>query len=129
MRLARLISRRGSFPFAYRFMDIDAARKRFEELAREWIPRQEEIETEQDARFQVIDLMLTEVLGWPRPEINTEPHTDSGFVDYLLRSGSRPLLVVEAKRVSKELVDTRIPKTGWYKVNCIGPGSLDKWLP
>jgi hypothetical protein len=37
-----------------------------------------EIETEQDTRFNIIDRILIEVLGWDRMDIKTEPPTESG---------------------------------------------------
>jgi len=94
---------------------LDQARERFEALAAEVSTRKDEIETEQDARFQVIDRILTEVLGWPRSAIRTEPPTESGFIDYLLFGDGRGRLVVEAKRTSTALVNTKYPHARWYK--------------
>ncbi|QSJ15784.1 AAA family ATPase [Nostoc sp. UHCC 0702] len=97
-------------------MNIDKAKEKFDqiytEITRDAVP----LETEQDARFQVIDRILVEVLGWDRAGIRTEPHTDSGYVDYLLTAGGRNKLVVEAKRTSKLLIDTYQPRMAWYKV-------------
>lgn len=54
---------------------------------------------ESDTRFQVLDRILTEVLGWDRQSIKTEPPTPEGFIDYLLITGEqRSAFVVEAKR-------------------------------
>jgi predicted type IV restriction endonuclease len=97
-------------------MNIDQAKAQFEQLYAELMQSSIPIETEQDARFQVIDRMLTDVLGWKRAEIRTEPHTDSGYIDYLINSEGRNRLVVEAKRTSTLLVDTRQPRMAWYKV-------------
>ncbi len=74
------------------------------------------LETEQDARLHIIDRILIEVLGWDRQGVRTEPHTESGYIDYLLSAGGRNRLVVEAKRTSKLLIDTRQPPMAWYKV-------------
>ena len=74
------------------------------------------IETEQDARFQVVNRVLTEVLGWPFDAIKTEPHVESGYIDYLLLDGQRCRLVVEAKREASLLVSTKLPKASSYKV-------------
>ena len=46
-------------------MGVDTAKAVFDRLSVEWSLNRKAIETEQDARFQVIDRMLTEVLGWP----------------------------------------------------------------
>ena len=78
-------------------MNIDQAKEKFNSLYTELTQSCIKIETEQDARFQVIDRILTEVLGWQREEILTEPHTDSGYIDYLITSRGRSRLVVEAK--------------------------------
>lgn len=97
-------------------MDIDQAKAQFEQIYAELSQGDIHIETEQDARFQVIDRILTDVLGWKRAEIKTEPATDTGFVDYLITSEGRNILVVEAKRTSTPLVNTHKPTMAWYKV-------------
>lgn len=98
-------------------MDIDIAKERFDGLYQELTQGNIPLETEQDARFQVINRILIEVLGWDRQGIRTEPHVESGYVDYLLSAGGRNRLVVEAKRTSKLLIDTRQPRMAWYKVS------------
>jgi energy-coupling factor transporter ATP-binding protein EcfA2 len=98
-------------------MNIDQAKETFDRLYPEWVSNKGNIDTEQDARFQIINRILTEVLGWEHKEIKTEPHVDSGFVDYLLMSGDRGRLVVEAKRVDRLLIDTRSPKYATYKAS------------
>ena len=65
-------------------MTIDIAKNHFDDLHPEWNAIREKIETEQDTRFQVIDRMLTEVMGWQHSDVRTEPHGPSGYVDYLL---------------------------------------------
>lgn len=98
-------------------MNIDRAKEKFAQICTELTQGNVPLETEQDARFQVIDRVLTEVLGWDRAGIRTEPHTDSGYVDYLIAAGGLNKLVVEAKRASKLLIDTRQPRMAWYKVS------------
>lgn len=98
-------------------MGLDDSKKIFDTLLKEWSENIDNIVTEEDARFQVIDRMLTEVLGWNHSEIRTERNTGSGYVDYLIYSGGRNRLVLEAKRMSKLLIDTINPKVGEYKVN------------
>ena len=97
-------------------MTIDEAKRRFDELAPAWREDRERIQTEQDARFQVIDRLLTEVLGWEHEDVRTERHGDSGYADYLITLRGRAVLVIEAKRAEKILIDTRKPKVGQYKV-------------
>lgn len=79
------------------------------------------ITTEQDARFHLIDLMLVDVLGWPRESIRTEPHLDEGRIDYLILQGGRNKFVVEAKRTSAALVDTKSDSLSFFKFN--GPSA------
>jgi len=94
---------------------IDEAKLAFDVIRNEIRGHESEIETEQDTRFQIIDVMLTEVLGWPRVDIRTEPRIATGYVDYLLGSDSIERMVVEAKRLSTRLIDTRKPHLCWYK--------------
>ena len=99
-------------------MTIDTAKNRFDDLHPEWNAIKEKIETEQDTRFQVIDRMLTEVMGWQHSDVRTEPHGPSGYADYLLSrdKDNRNCLVIEAKRQGKILVDTQNPKLANYKL-------------
>ena len=39
---------------------------------------------ESDTRLKVLDRILFEVLNWQHEAVFTEPHTDSGYIDYLL---------------------------------------------
>lgn len=97
-------------------INVDNAEEIFLSHFKEWQKKKHEIETEQDTRFKIIDIILTEVIGWSRDEIKTEPHTDSGYIDYLLRSSDGSRLVVEAKKTGVNLVDTKQPGMSWYKV-------------
>ncbi len=56
-------------------------------------------ENEAQTRFDVIDRLIREVLGWQHGQIDVEEPTDArrGFVDYVLRTGDRTI-VIEAKR-------------------------------
>nr|WP_250808848.1 ATP-binding protein [Neorhizobium tomejilense] len=63
---------------------------------------------EADTRFKALDRILLDVLGWERDAIFTEPPTDSGFIDYLVRTGSgRNLFVIEAKRAGLLAPETK----------------------
>ena len=97
-------------------MSIDEAFSTATALFSEFESHLHEIETEQDARLQIINRILTEVLGWPFRDIRTEPHSDSGYTDYLISSSGTRCFVVEAKRVGHLLVDTLNPKFSQYKV-------------
>ncbi|KYK50024.1 hypothetical protein A1D31_22185 [Bradyrhizobium liaoningense] len=64
---------------------------------------------EADTRLKVLDRFLFEVLDWKRDSsVLTEPTTESGYIDYLLRVGENTnAMVVEAKRQGKLQPATR----------------------
>lgn len=102
-------------------MRSDAAYEAFKAIKHFAEHNAESIVTEQDARFQLIDRILTEVLGWPRESIHTEPHLDDGRIDYLMTQGGRNKFVVEAKRTAISLVDTKHDALNFFKFN--GPSA------
>ena len=53
--------------------------------------------SESDTRAKVITKVLTDVCGWPERELDREPYTDSGRMDYRLKVRDKPHVVVEAK--------------------------------
>lgn len=54
---------------------------------------------EADTRFQIVDRLFREVLGWPNGAFRMEASTIDGFADYhLTRPNGKPILIVEAKR-------------------------------
>ncbi|MEA1086381.1 cold shock domain-containing protein [Sphingomonas sp. CD22] len=97
-------------------MDVDAFEAPLEELLKDVGGRLEAIETEADARFQLIDRLLIEALGWGHEDFRMEPHNPSGYTDYLVQYRGTPALVVEAKRIGKLSIDTADPKLGKYKI-------------
>ena len=58
---------------------------------------------ESDTRLKVLDRFLFEVLDWHKDSsVQTEPLTDSGYIDYLLMIGeNHGAMVIEAKRKGK----------------------------
>lgn len=96
-------------------MRTDEAFVAFEAIEKFFAENFEKISSEQDARFQIIDRIITEVLFWPRSEISTEPHIGEGRLDYLLAAAGKNKLVVEAKRYSETLLDTKAEKLNYYK--------------
>lgn len=95
---------------------IDEAKEAFQKVREFARDHADQIVTETDARFQLIDRMLIEVLGWRRDGFRTEPKTDSGYIDYLLSAGGRNLFVVEAKRTGEKLVSTKLTEHRFYKL-------------
>lgn len=54
---------------------------------------------EADTRHKIIDLVLHEVLAWPRNRVSVEEHIRPGFADYVLKkSNDDPIILIEAKR-------------------------------
>ena len=98
-------------------MDIDSAKNKFDQLKSDWEKGRAKVDTEQDTRFQMIDQVLVEVLGWPRFDIQTESHVESGYADYLLKIADRPKFVVEAKRAGKILLDTKKSTVSAYQAD------------
>lgn len=97
-------------------MNIDVALERFLLISEEAENNVDKINTEQDARINLIDRILIDVLGWDRFDISTEPHSESGYTDYLLKIDGVPKFVVEAKRIGNVLVDTLSVNKKAYKI-------------
>jgi len=56
--------------------------------------------SEADTRIKIIDRILGESLGWAEKDIRREPHVHEGYIDYVLQSSDK-FLIIEAKRVDK----------------------------
>ena len=79
--------------------DPDKALQNLKEIARDFreFLKDRGRASESDTRAKVITRVLTDALFWPEREIDREPHTDSGRMDYRLKVNTKPLIVVEAK--------------------------------
>jgi predicted type IV restriction endonuclease len=79
---------------------IDPAFERFMRLEVEIRGAIQIGQNESDTRLKVLDRVLFEILGWKHEAVFTEPHTASGYIDYLLTIGERRgAMVIEAKKV------------------------------
>ncbi|MCG7932626.1 MAG: hypothetical protein N0E44_21640 [Candidatus Thiodiazotropha lotti] len=94
-------------------MDVDFAHKKFNSIKNEFASLHLEA-TEADTRFQIIDRIFKEVLGWDNCDFRLELHTTSGYADYVLTDNGVNKFVVEAKRASHPLVDTKKPCVSYY---------------
>lgn len=80
---------------------------------------------EADTRSQVIDIVLNDVLDWPKGAIKRELSISPGYADYILLNGSgQASLVVEAKRegISFESPkkDGRVPlEVGFFSIRTL----------
>jgi cold shock CspA family protein len=97
-------------------MSLDQSFANAQALCVDIRPRVAQIETEQDARVQIINRFLTEVLGWNFADIKTEEYSEAGYADYRISSSGRSRLVVEAKHIGPILIDTVNPRMAKYKV-------------
>lgn len=98
-------------------MNVDIAYEKFLEIQSYGKANREGIWSEQDARFQMIDLLITEVLGWDRASIKTELSLEEGRLDYLLSHSERNIFVIEAKKADSNLIDSKLKKLAYYKYN------------
>lgn len=55
--------------------------------------------SESDSRAKIIDEIFQKSLGWCEEDITREEHVSEGFVDYVFRIGTRPVFIVEAKKI------------------------------
>jgi hypothetical protein len=97
-------------------INVDVAAEAFSRLAADVQNRMDSILSEADARLQLINRILVDVLGWDWNEIATEPRTDAGYVDYLLRQGGANVLVVEAKRTEQDLIASAVNHFSAFKL-------------
>ena len=71
--------------------------------------------SEADTRHRVIDVILHDVLSWPRAGVACESYIDPGYADYVLMgAGESQLVFIEAK---KEGVSFTLPQTFCEKGN------------
>ena len=79
--------------------DPDAARARLREIIDEFrdFCATHGAVSESDTRAKVITRVLTDVLRWPEQDIDREPYTESGRMDYRMKVLGKPHIVVEAK--------------------------------
>jgi len=56
---------------------------------------------ESDTRFQIIDVLLTDILKFPRETITTEKYIDGNRADYVIKGkNDKPILIIESKKNS-----------------------------
>src|SRR3989344_4530188 len=72
--------------------------KDFSEGERHWDSKPEE-----DIKYQFIEPLFEDVLGWNRKDISKEQRVLKGRADYILKNGNQEVLVVEAKKTNVHL--------------------------
>lgn len=89
-------------------IELDDAEKIAEKIVKDIKDNLNNIETEEDAKIQIINRILTECLGWPHKNFKTERLHDNGYSDYILIDNDKPALLIEAKRIGIIKVKTAI---------------------
>ena len=101
--------------------DLDSAFERFQLLSKEISANYDKIISEEDAKFQIITRILTEVLGWGHKDVRCETNHDNGYSDYVVSNRGMDSFVIEAKRIGILEVETaETTKVRHLKIN--GPG-------
>lgn len=77
----------------------------------------EQIKTEEDAKLQIINRILTEVLGWNHADISAEQSNENGYSDYVVSRDGQPSFVLEAKRVGAINIATHTTAKSYYKIS------------
>lgn len=101
-------------------LDLDTACEKAKSIAADANTNLSNIVTEEDAKIQIINRIVTECLGWKLADIRTESKHDNGFSDYILSDGNQPALLIEAKRVGKIEVQAQ-EKSKLRHLNISGP--------
>ena len=78
---------------------LDVAEANLKDLVVEFNNNRQRIVTEEDAKVQLINTMLFNVLGWTPKQLSTERKHSSGYSDYLVGNPDTPEFVLEAKRL------------------------------
>jgi len=100
---------------------LDEAYEKFLLIRDETHANLENILTEEDAKIQIINRVLTECLGWRFSDIGAERAHENGYSDYLIANAGRNALIIEAKRIGRveiSVADKAVQKN--LKLN--GPG-------
>lgn len=82
-------------------MGMDAGLVAANDIVAEVGQRFLELETEEDAKLQIIVRIMTEALGWPHGSMLAERAHETGYSDLIFRDGDRNALLIEAKRLGR----------------------------
>jgi len=96
---------------------LDASYERAIALIADVEPRLASIETEEDAKLQLVVRFLTEILGWSHADISAERKNDNGYSDYIVSNSDQTAFLVEAKRQGQLEVGTTAEKKQLYKIS------------
>ncbi|MBE0095397.1 cold shock domain-containing protein [Citrobacter freundii] len=104
--------------------NIDFAEQKLKSLLSEIRSNLASIESEEDAKVQIVNRIFTECLGWSFTQFACENKHDSGYSDYVMKIGEEPVLVVEAKRIG--ILDIESSVLDKYRTLKLSGSSLKK---
>ncbi len=104
---------------------IDVAKEKFLKIVRKDLPEYgETVISEADVRMKVIDPIFVEVLGWPKGSILLEEQAGmgegkdmKGYIDYKCVIDDRNRLIIEAKRLGRDLGISPDRSARFFKLN------------
>lgn len=100
---------------------MDEAKLVFDNLLAQWAIILGTIDNEADTRFKIIDMNLGDVLGWNRlGDFSLEAYSPAGFADYIMYADNRARMVVEAKKASTILLNTRVNSVQYLTAKSVG---------
>ena len=108
-------------------MDVNEAEERARIIVSDVLGNLENIKTEEDAKIQSINRILSECLEWPFSGFRAEHHHENGFSDYLLYINDNAALVVEAKRTG--LIDVATAEKNRVRYLKVSGSGLKSALP
>ncbi|HID9885439.1 cold shock domain-containing protein [Serratia nevei] len=107
--------------------NIDSAEENLRFLLSDIRNNLSSIESEEDAKIQIINRIFNECLGWSFTQFACENKHESGYSDYVMKIGGESTLVVEAKRLGILEIDSSINDR--YRTLKLSGSSLKKSMP
>lgn len=107
--------------------NLDHAFERFLKLKEEISGNLDRIISEEDAKIQIIQRILFEVLGWSQSDVSAESQNENGYSDYVIGETDKPYFLIEAKRIGKLPLNSTGDRLQTYKIS--GPVLRDANAP
>lgn len=112
----------------YTYTDWGEASENFDDIKSTLANRDITSANEAQTRFDVIDRVVREVLGWKHGQVTVEEKNEGekqGFIDYTLRSGDATIIIEAKKAGSSFPSPTKKPKLK-LSGNVLGTGEIAK---
>ncbi len=108
-------------------MTLDEAFEQFKKIKDDAASNIVNIISEEDAKIQIIQRFLFEVLGWVHSDIGAESQNENGYSDYIVGDIDRPYFLIEAKRIGRISINSSSDRVQTYKIS--GPALRDAAAP